>query len=727
LNRERSVTGKRAATADTPKGSGERHWHDGPDPIDSDDTPILETVRRDLAKVPSVRLVITILLLLLSLILARYGWGLPISHGFDPQTQRSVLHFPAHADERPVRIPIALDAERALYDARAYRAALRHPVDEDKRILMIAYDQETLAQTAKRSPLDRAILARALANIDGLGARAIGIDILIDQPQPEDPQLFAALRAMKTPVYFAYSTSVANAGDIEDWQQTFLDKWMAELDGTNIHRASIRGGADTDNVMRQWPPHAEGLPTFMPIALTGLTQFANYEGSVLYRMPVNVERNVFAKFPIQLFAEPAVAQAFAEQVKGRIVLIGGDLPDVDRFSTPETRVNDKTTSGLEILATETAQLLDGRMPGRVGGVMLWVLAVLVVMAGMFTAMLDVRPWVATGAILFQLVFFGVTPFMFETIGMDTYGLPAFGWLAGWSLAFAATNAADRAVTSDQRRYAQSALGKYLPRDIAAQILRDPEKLSLTGEKRRLFTLFTDIEGFTSLSHVLPPERVATLLNTYLDGMSNIVLDHGGTIDKFVGDAIVAFWGAPIARADDGDRAVRAALAMTDFTANFALKDSNDGAMLGRTRVGLHYGEAVVGNFGGEGRLSYTALGDAMNCAARLESANKHLKTVALVSQEARDRSTSLEFRPMGRIAVSGRATPLVVWEPAQHMDPVERASLCRLWTEYDAGRLSALDEIEQICLTHSKDAALALFVARIRSVGPGGTFELGEK
>jgi len=221
--------------------------------------------------------------------------------------------------------------------------------------------------------------------------------------------------------------------------------------------------------------------------------------------------------------------------------------------------------------------------------------------------------------------------------------------------------------------------------------------------------------------------VAFLLNRYLDTLSSIVLQQGGTIDKFVGDAVVAFWGAPIARPDDGDRAVRALLAMNAFTGSFEVQGSNDAAMLGRTRVGLHYGDAVVGNFGGEGRLTYTALGDAMNCAARLEGANKHLKTVALISQEARDMSASTMFRPMGRIAVSGRSTAIVVWEPAPQMTEEDRARLSQLWTRFDNGETEALDEIEQICLTHDKDIALAGFVARLRDVGPGGTYTLKEK
>jgi len=210
-------------------------------------------------------------------------------------------------------------------------------------------------------------------------------------------------------------------------------------------------------------------------------------------------------------------------------------------------------------------------------------------------------------------------------------------------------------------------------------------------------------------------------------MCDIVLDHGGTIDKFVGDAVVAFWGAPIAREDDGDRAAKAQLDMLAFTQKFSIDYSEPGHEMGRTRVGLHYGDAVVGNFGGEGRLSYTALGDSMNCAARLEGANKYLKTVALISEEARSRTSIDVYRPMGRIVLSGRATPIMVWEPAPDFDPKLRSELVRLWNAFDAGDRSALDAIEQICLTQDNDAALAAFACRIREAGPGGAFTLKEK
>jgi adenylate cyclase len=236
-----------------------------------------------------------------------------------------------------------------------------------------------------------------------------------------------------------------------------------------------------------------------------------------------------------------------------------------------------------------------------------------------------------------------------------------------------------------------------------------------------------MEGFTKLSHAITPEQLSTLLNRYLDLLSDTVLKHGGTIDKFVGDAVVAFWGAPIAREDDADRAVKAATAMYEAGQEFARSGGEDIPPLGKTRVGLHRGEAVVGNFGGEGRIQYTALGDGMNTAARLESANKSLKTTILVSSEAKRQSTLDIFRPMGRIVLSGRATPVEVWEPVPQMDAPLRETLISLWERYDGGDASALPELEQLASDHKEDAALANFVYRIREAGPGGHFVLGSK
>ena len=660
-----------------------------------------DRLRRSVRQVGLVRLSGTLLFLLLGLALARYSW----------------------------QVPLAADAERALYDYR-FDAKAERTLEQDERIVLVTYNDDTLAELGKRSPLDRAMLARALTAIDSMNPRAIGIDILIDQAQPEDAQLIAAMRALRTPTFLAFATNASNPDHILPWQEDFLRGFFRQASAGALRPASIRIEADgADGVMRRWPARLDGLPPLLANAMaTTHPEFGGYRGAIDFRLPATGHADevpVFANLPIQFVAE--FADAVRPQIEGRYVLIGGDIQDLDNFETPMTRATGRWMKGLEVHAQMLAQQLDGRMPAPLPSWALWIAAIGVVLAGALTSLLEWRGWKLALALLAQVAFFVWLPFQLQGMAIDTYGLPAAGWGLGWLLAFVGVGTAARAVGSEQRRFAQSALGKYLPADVATQILRDPDQLALHGEKRIICTLFTDLEDFTKLSHAIAPEQLSSLLNRYLDLMSEVVLRHGGTIDKFVGDAVVAFWGAPIARPDDADRALRAAIAMYQVGQDFAASGPEGIPPVGRTRVGLHRGEAVVGNFGGEGRIQYTALGDGMNTAARLESANKALKTTILVSGEAKAETTLDVFRPMGRVVLSGRATPIEVWEPVPEMDEALRVRLSELWRRFDGGEAEALVQLEAIAAQHKQDAALQEFVYRIGKAGPGGHFVLGSK
>ena len=673
-------------------------------------------VREELRRVPMVRRVTTIVFVLLAVLLARFSWETPIRKGTGPSGE---VVYKA--------LPLLPSAERSLYDIRASFVALeRFKVEQDPRVLLVSYTADTQVLTMKRSPLDRTTLAKALRALDAMQPKAIGIDILIDQPQPDDQLLLDAFRSMKTPTWLGYATVTDNSESMSVFQQEFLDEFIAKIGNPNVRPASLRVKVDGDGVQRQWPDQPRNLPPFLPTALSGNPAAEVYQGSILFRTPANNEYEVFQNLSIELFSAPEAA-FLADQVKGKIVIIGGDVPDNDQFDTALTTFSNESISGMKVHAAMLAQALDGRMPQRVGSAGLWILAIFVVLAGAFTSMVEVRPLTLSLLIGGQFLLFMGAPFLLELQGLDTYGLPAFGWIVGWVLAYLATEAIVKAMGSEQKQYAHNALGKYLPKDIAALILKDPERMSLKGERIPIYTLFTDIQGFTSLSHTIPAETTASILNAYLDGMSDIVLKHGGTIDKFVGDAVVAFWGAPIAREDDGDRALAAALDMIAFFDDFA-KSTPERALLGRTRIGLHYGEAIVGNFGGKGRIQYTALGDAMNCAARLEGANKYLKSTALVSDEARIKMQNQDvFRPMGRITLSGRATPIVVWEPKPGMDAETRIRLTQLWRQFETGSREALQDIEALAAMYDNDVALSALACRLRDTGPGGSFVLGEK
>lgn len=635
------------------------------------------------------------------------------------------------------QIPLINAAERALYDARA--TAMAPHVGQDKRIVMITYNDETLFNTGIRSPLDRTLLANALGNLDQMGAKGIGIDILFDSPRPDDELLKTQLRAMTTPTWLAYVEQASNPNTIFYEQQKFLEGYHASVRTAKTRPTSVLFRTDDDSVIRTWPDRPKNLPPLMANALAPVdASHANYEGNIRYLLPARAaagqEEPVFANIPIDAFAVPMDAETragFSELVKDRYVLIGGDIIDTDQFNTPLSRFVDPVTGqhetmiGLEVHALMLAQQLDKAWSMPLPSPALWALAIAIVLAGGLTSLIDLRPrWVAL-AFLAQMAFFIVVPFWLQGQGVDTTTLPAFGWALGWLFGYAAVGTAARTVGSSQRAFAQSALGKYLPADVAAQIMRDPDQLSLHGERRNIFCIFTDLEGFTKLSHATTPETVARLLNAYLDRLSDIVLDHGGTIDKFVGDAIVAFWGAPLSRPDDGERAAAAAIAMYEAGERFRIDLAEGVPPLGMTRVGLHVGDAIVGNFGGEGRIQYTALGDSMNTASRLEAANKSLKTGVLISAEAAARSGRDDLVPMGRVTLRGRARPVDVLTPRADLTPGQRARIAALVEAHAAGdKNTYVTCATALAAEQEQDASIMFLIERLNETEKGESYVL---
>lgn len=223
-------------------------------------------------------------------------------------------------------------------------------------------------------------------------------------------------------------------------------------------------------------------------------------------------------------------------------------------------------------------------------------------------------------------------------------------------------------TERSRRQLRTAFSHYLAPEMVRRLSEQPEQLVLGGEEREMTFLFTDLEGFTRFAETLPPTELATVLNAYLGGMCAIVMEHGGTIDKIVGDAVHAMFNAPLAQPDHADRAVKCALALDAFAEAFRQREASAGRPIGRTRIGINSGRAVVGNFGGAGRFDYTAHGDAINVAARLEAANTHLGTRICVSASTANACDVARFRPIGRLLLKGKSAPVACFEPLTAMD-----------------------------------------------------------
>lgn len=432
------------------------------------------SARRSLSQLGWQRTAIALLLLALALFIAMRSWQLPLLR----------------------------DAEAALYDIRA--ANFAPPTDTDKRITLVVYTADTNRATGQISPVDRTILAKALTQIDQLGAKGVGIDVLFDSPQDDDELLRASLKAMKTPVFLAYADNRTNPEAITYEQEQDLKAFMASAQTSMVKPASILLETDADGVARRWPRQYSGLPPLLSLALTNAGpdadgRFATYTGPIRYRVPTASDRPVFDKIPIDLLADPETAPLVADAVKGRYVLIGGDFSDFDQFDTPFTRTGNPVTGetrmiGVEVHASMLAQLLDKAWKAPPASWAKVLAAVLVVALGAATAAAQVRTWLLAVAVIAQFALFLAVPFLVERAGYDTLDLPATGWLIGWAIAFTAVSSGLRAINAAQREFAQGALGKYLPRSVAAEIMRNPERLSLHGEKREIFCLFSDLEG-----------------------------------------------------------------------------------------------------------------------------------------------------------------------------------------------------------------------------------------
>lgn len=212
--------------------------------------------------------------------------------------------------------------------------------------------------------------------------------------------------------------------------------------------------------------------------------------------------------------------------------------------------------------------------------------------------------------------------------------------------------------------AKQALARYFSPSIASQLANDPDAIRTGGDRRIVTLLFTDLADFTPLVETSDPKLLVPLLNSYLGGLTQCVFEHEGAVFKIIGDSVRAMFGAPLSQPDSADRALACARAIDQFAEGFRQEWRAKGVPVSVTRIGVNTGAAIVGNFGGAGFFDYSAYGDAINIAARLEAANKTLGTRICVSQSTVDASRSFVGRPVGELLLKGKSRALPAYEPA---------------------------------------------------------------
>jgi class 3 adenylate cyclase len=274
--------------------------------------------------------------------------------------------------------------------------------------------------------------------------------------------------------------------------------------------------------------------------------------------------------------------------------------------------------------------------------------------------------------------------------------------------------------------AHASLSRYFSPQIASRLASDSEANGMEVHWREVATIFTDITSFTSLVETAAPEVLGELLNEYVGGMTDVVFAHEGTVAKIIGDAIQILFNAPGDQPDYATRAVACAHELDNWAEAFRVRWKAKGVNFGLTRIGVHAGPALVGNFGGSRFFDYTAYGDTINIAARLEGANKILGTRICVSAAVAEASENFRGRPVGDLILRGRSEPLRAYEPLRQdaFDRPASKQYADAFAKLEAGDAAAMPAFAALVGLHADDVLAGFHLRRLLNGAKGVRMQL---
>jgi adenylate cyclase len=406
-------------------------------------------------------------------------------------------------------------------------------------------------------------------------------------------------------------------------------------------------------------------------------------------------------------------QRLAESIPGSFVIIG-----LTGISTFDTGVNpfEKNYMNVGTHAAVANTILTGDFLTEVPDWASLIAAILLAfLATVIVSRMDPRWGITAGAVL--IVAAG-TASALAFILAGTF-VPIVSPLVSLATTTLAVSITKFILSEGEKRFLRNAFSRYLSADVISQLMQNPDLLNLGGEKKDLTVLFTDIKGFSTISEKLDPVRLVALLNEYLTAMSDIILEERGTIDKYEGDAIMCFFGAPVEVSEHAYRACLSAVRMRRAEKALNERLLADGTLETpiMTRIGINSGEMVVGNMGTPKKMDYTVMGNAVNLASRLEGVNKQYGTWICASESAIvSAGDSFVARKLDRVRVVGIDTPVRIYEVVEERSRVDAATMDGLKAFHEA---LGLFEAKQWAEAEKKFAEV---LSALPGDGPATTF-----
>jgi adenylate cyclase len=553
--------------------------------------------------------------------------------------------------------------ERWISDVRIATLTPAEPQQPD--IIVVTITEETLRRFPYRSPIDRNFLAKLLQDLEEKQVKAVLLDMLLDQPtEPEkDKRLKKVIDNFKIPLAISY---IDSNNLLTNFQQEYLNNYLPKG-----HAGLANLGKDPfDNTVRKvFPGKIGSNGEFIPSITANLAQQLGVTPpkesmELAWRGSPHDsdDSGPFRVFPAQMvsFLPPS-------WFKDKIILIGSDLSLRDRHRTPFS-INARNQKGLAqfgmpgiyILAHSLSQIIENRAtptpPPLHNALILAVFALF----GTFLAWVPIKLWIRLILIIISIPIFWMGGFYLYKNGgpLVPLILPTLGFLFSFIFSEIYRGWEDR----KKRAFLKQAFSRYLSPELVDLLVKDPDRLSRGAERRELTFLFTDIEGFTTVSEKADPLDLAPQMNIYLDGVCSTILQHGGMVVDLIGDAVFAMFNAPLDQKDHANRALTCSLAINKVAKEFEKTPEAIRLGFGRTRIGVNTGEALVGNFGAEDRFKYTPLGDAVNTGARIEGLNKYFATQICASGRSIESSEVSQHRPIGDVVLKGKKEPISIFE-----------------------------------------------------------------